>query len=82
MSKSFTGVSPQKFAALMGFLKLEGINVPDGNSGTISITSPAEISISFNYDGTDSLTLTIDNKPFFVAESMIWSKIESGLAKV
>jgi hypothetical protein len=82
MSKSFTGVTPDKFALLKKLLADGGITMPDGNSGTISITSPAKIDVQFDYNGTDTLALTILEKPFFVAESMIWEKIESSLGSI
>lgn len=82
MSKTFANVTPNKFAALRKFLGEAGVVMPEGNSGTISITSPAKVTIDFSYDGASVLTLTVTEKPFFIAESMIWSQVEGGLAKI
>lgn len=54
------------------------VPLPAGDSGTIESQG---MKGSFNYDeGAQTLTLSIDEAPFFVPRAMIWSTIERALA--
>lgn len=69
-------VTPEEMANFRAILAKDGVVVPNGNSGQIETHG---VEISFSYDGTAALTLTILSKPFFILASTIWSQLEGYL---
>jgi hypothetical protein len=46
----------------------------DGNTGTITF-SDYNVTLSYSYDGTANLTLTIEHEAWYETDSMIWGKV-------
>jgi hypothetical protein len=77
-SKTYTNIDRAKVndlrSAISAFVKL-----PDGDSGTIESQG---MKGTFAYDEpARTLTLTIDEVPFFIPRAMVWSNIERVLGQ-
>lgn len=75
MNKVFTA-TPAQIASLRKQLAANNIAIPDGNSGLITGHG---ITMSFSYDGTANLSVTILNKPWIPTASMIWEELQNHL---
>lgn len=74
-AKTYTHITPQKFAKVRSLLEAQGQSMPPGNDGVIK-NDQFGVHLAFSYDGTDALTLKIEKKPFLVPSSVIWNQLE------
>ncbi|WP_410510009.1 hypothetical protein RSJ42_07785 [Methanosarcina hadiensis] len=63
-SITFINVTPDAFECMKSRLQNYGIDVPPGNEGEISGKG---VTGSFEWDGKSLLTITIEEKPFWVS---------------
>jgi hypothetical protein len=61
---TFVNVTPDAFECMKNRLQDYGIDVPPGNEGIISERG---VTGSFEWDGKSVLTITIEEKPFWVS---------------
>lgn len=75
-SKTYTGVSRAQFDKLRKQISAYA-PLPPGDSGMIESQG---MKGSFTYDeAAQTLTLTLDEVPFFIPRGMIWSTIDRAL---
>ncbi|MFN2449691.1 MAG: hypothetical protein ABR508_07855 [Candidatus Baltobacteraceae bacterium] len=75
-SKTYTNITRAKIDALRSSLAAF-VKLPEGDASTIESQG---LKGSFSYDeAAQSLTLTLDEVPFFVPRAVVWSTIERAL---
>lgn len=73
-------LTPEQFSALRTKLLEMGVTLPAENSGTLAHSG---ITLKYNYRPPDSmhvtgsLTLSVQQKPFLIPESMIWNQVDT-----
>lgn len=70
-------LSPDEFAARKAALAGQGVNIA-GDSGDISHDG---VKVAYAYNGTDTLTITVEHKPFVLPESTIEKDITAWFSK-
>ena len=70
---TFRSVTPEVFECMKNKLAEKGINVPPGNEGEMEGFG---VKGHFKWDGTDNLTLTITDKPFFIPCGTVLGQIK------
>lgn len=68
-------VTPAQFAAALAHAEDQGVEVPEGNKGTITTHG---FVVDFVYDGTANLTLTATGLPWFAFgnANMVWDYLD------
>lgn len=69
-------LTPDQFAALRTRLLELGVTLPAEDDGTLVYQG---ITLGYHYDGA-TLTLKVQQKPFFVPTSMIWDQVDRWIA--
>ena len=64
------------FDALRTKLLSMGVTLPSDSDGTLSHDG---VTLKYRYDGT-ALTLSIQQKPFYVPASLIWDEVDGWLS--
>jgi hypothetical protein len=78
-TKEFKPVSVAQIQQFRATLLANNVILPAGNQGEIKDTTH-NIVFDFDYNGTDTLKLTIASKPWWMPESSVWSAIQEHLA--
>jgi hypothetical protein len=71
-------LSPAGFAASKQRLVSAGVAVPDGDSGSLAHEG---VTVACEYNGTDTLTVSVTHKPGFVSEGFVENKIREWFAE-
>jgi hypothetical protein len=72
MAKTLTfSLSPDQFSICKTELTGQGVAVT-GNAGTIDYKG---VEVQYSYNGTDTLTVIVEHKPFLVPESVLEEKL-------
>ncbi|WP_440946452.1 hypothetical protein ACSAZL_20765 [Methanosarcina sp. T3] len=69
---TFHNVTSNVFDCMKKKLEAAGLHVPSGNKGKISGHG---VVVDFDWDGTEKLTITVKDKPFFVSCGTATGKI-------
>ena len=78
--RTYNGVTRADVDRIRGGLGKFGIKMPEGDD--VEIKGPLGVKMGFAYDEpSETLTLSIINKPGFVSDSQIWSVIEMTAGK-
>ena len=77
-SKLYEGITREELNSLRSSLEKQGVKVPEGDD--VLVEGPYGVNLQISYDATSaSLKVSIDKKPFFVPESMIWKMVDEGV---
>ncbi len=71
-------LTPAGFAACKQRLVSTGVAVPDGDSGSLAHEG---VTVACDYNGTDTLTVSVVHKPGFVSEGFVENKIRAWFAE-
>ncbi len=71
-------LTPEEYAARRQTLAAKGIKLPDGDSGALSYQG---VTVQCSYNGADTLTITVTQKPWIISESYVENKIRAWFAE-
>lgn len=75
--RDFPGIGKESVDRFRAVLARQGIDVPAGDSGVIEYRG---VKLSFAYQpGTETLRLSLDEKPFIISEGYVWDLVEKAI---